>query len=92
MARPKSVFKSITEVLQFCQLAYNYEGPKYADFSKKVGLHRSTIKRLVEGQTGSPHLRTVILFLDGLGYKLRAVNKTKTSHIQRKKRAMARVS
>ncbi len=77
------IFKNVNAVIEFCQIEFNYQEHKVGDFHRATGLAYSTIHRLVDGETVSPHLRTVILFLDGLGFKLETQSRSKKKKVTR---------
>jgi len=86
------IFKDVHDVMEFCQIEFNYQEYRVGDFHRKTDLAYSTINRLVNGQTKSPHLRTIIRFLAGLGYKLQTHSSSKKKVVKRvaRKRSMSK--
>lgn len=78
------IFKDVEGVINFCQIEFNFQEYRVGDFHRKTDLAYSTIHRLTRGETKSPHLRTIIRFLAGLGYKLE-------THDPSKKKGMKRI-
>jgi hypothetical protein len=82
----KQAFKTVEDVIQFCRMVWSYEEPLISEFHKRTGLARSTIKNLIDGETKSPHLKTVIRFLAGFGYRLSTVEMAKGKKLRLNKR------
>jgi len=78
------IFKDVEGVIEFCQMEFTYQGCKVGDFHRKTDLAYGTIHRLVDGETRSPHLRTIIRFLAGLGYKLQTHDTSKKKPTRKK--------
>jgi DNA-binding phage protein len=64
------ILRSVRDVTRLVQMEVSYRW-SITDVAAKADVCRDTVKRLAEGETKSPHFRTVIKILKAMGYKVK---------------------